>query len=226
MDPTLTNAEKVLLAAVSLCDGDSDRRFTAEELSVAAWKQDKLSFGLRNYENDYPDSNKLFKSIDSKGGLVAKGFIIRVGDRTFRLSAGGIAAASRISPSDPEQQLKLERPIAEAVNKLVSHPVFQEWLGDKTKPTKFAAAGHFWGVAPGMPPRVVRDRIANIESTLNEALQYMETRGVTALFREKDRVLCERKDIERCLECHAVLKQRFFKELEILLPPVRPDGRP
>src|SRR5581483_9862494 len=217
MDSTLTNAEKVLLAAVALCNGNSDRSFTAEELSVAAWLQDKTSFGLRNYENEYPDSNKLFKSIDSKGGLVAKGFIVKVGDRTFRLSAGGIAAASRISPADPEQQLKLERPLAEAVNKLVSHPVFQEWLSDRMKPTKFGAAGHFWGVAPGMPARVVRDRIANIEATLREALQYMEARGVTSLFREKDRVLCERRDIERCIECHNTLKQRFAKELAILL---------
>jgi hypothetical protein len=217
MDETLTNAEKVLLAAVALCDGRSDRSFTAEELSVAAWQQDKASFGLRSYENEYPDSNKLFKSIDSKGGLVAKGFIIKVGDRTFRLAAGGIAAASRLSPANPELQLKLERDLATAVNKLVSHPVFAEWLTDATKPTKFSAAGQFWGVAPGTPARVVRDRIANIEATLHEALHYMETRGVSALFREKNRVLCERHDIERCLECHNVLKKRFSKELAILL---------
>ena len=70
---------------------------------------------------------------------------------------------------------------------------------------------------PGTPPRVVRDRIARIESTLKEALQYMETRGVDALFKEKDRVLCERLDIERCIEFHNVLKERFSKELKLLL---------
>lgn len=217
MEHTLTNSEKVLLAALALCNGDSDRTFTAEELSVAAWQLDKASFGLRSYENVYPDSNKLFKSIDSKGGLVAKGFIVKVGDRTFRLAAGGIAAASRLSPANAEQQIKADRDVATAVNELISHPVFAEWLADRTKPAKFSAAGQFWGVAPGTPPRVVRDRIANIEATLKQALQYMDTRGVTSLFREKDRVLCERSDIERCIECHNVLKQRFSKELAILL---------
>lgn len=217
MDHTLTNAEKVLLAAMRLCGGDSGRSFTAEELAIAAWLDDKASFGLRSYENVYPDSNKLFKSIDSKGGLVAKGLIVKVGDRTFRLSAGGIAAGSRLNPSNPEQQLKLEREFATAVNKLVSHSIFAEWLKDHAKPTKFSAAGQFWGVAPGTPPRVVRDRIANIEATLKQALQYMVTRGVSALFKEKDRVLCERGDIERCLEFHDVLKQRFSKELAILM---------
>lgn len=217
MTQTLTNAEKVLLAAVALSDGQLDKNFTAEELAVAAWEMDRESFGLRGFESTYPDSNKLFKSIDSQGGLVAKGLIVKVGDRTFRLTAGAVAAASRIKPGEPEQQLKLERELASAVNQLISHPVFADWLRDSTKPAKFSGAGHFWGVAPGTPPRVVRDRIAKIEATLNEALDYMSARNVNSLFKEKDRVLCERRDIERCLEFHKLLKQRFAKELSALL---------
>lgn len=217
MNPVLTNTERMLLAALRLCDGDPSRSFTAEELAVTTWLQDKASFGLRSYENTYPDSNKLFKSIDSKGGLVARGFIVKVGDRTFRLSAGGIAAGSRLGQNNPEQQLKLERELATSINKLVSHPVFKEWLQDHSRPTKFSAAGQFWGVAPGTPARVVRDRIANIEATLRQALEYMVTRGVSSLFKEKDRVLCERGDIERCLECHEALKARFSRELEMLM---------
>jgi hypothetical protein len=53
MNQTLTNGEKVLLAAVDLCSGQLDHNFTAEELSVAAWKMDKPSFGLRGFGNDY-----------------------------------------------------------------------------------------------------------------------------------------------------------------------------
>lgn len=217
MSHSPTNAEKVLLATMRLCGGDSGRTFTAEELAVAAWQDDKASFGLRGYENEYPDSNKLFKSIDSKGGLVAKGLIVKVGDRTFQLSAGGIAAGSQLSPSDPDQQIKTDRKVAAEVNKLVSHAAFAEWIKDRERPTRFSVAGQFWGVAPGTPARVTRDRIANIEATLKQALQYMVTRGVSALYKEKDRVLCERRDIERCLEFHDVLKQRFSRELAILL---------
>jgi hypothetical protein len=217
MTQTLTNAEKVLLAAVDLCGGRLDQSFTAEDLSVAAWERDKTSFGLRGFEMIYPDSNKLFKSIDSQGGLVAKGLIVKVGDRTFRLTAAAIAAASRVKPADSEQQIKLERELASAVNQLISHPVFAEWLADPTKPVKFSGAGHFWGVAPGTPPRVVRDRMAKIEVTLKEALDYMSAQNVTSLYQEKDRLLCERQDIERCLEFHSVLKQRFARELTALL---------
>jgi hypothetical protein len=217
MNQTLTNTEKMLLAAVNLSGGSLERNFTAEELSVVAWRRDKTTFGLRGYENEYPDSNKLFKSIDSQLGLVVKGFITKVGDRTFQLTAGGLAAASQLGDPDTEQQLKLERELGSAVNKLVSHPSFVEWMKDSSKPTKFSGAGHFWGVAPGTPPRVVRDRIARIETTLKEALSYMNRRGVTSLFKEKDRVLCERQDIERCLAFHEAVKQRFAKELRMLL---------
>lgn len=216
MNNSLTNAEKVLMAAMRLCDGDSSRTFTAEELAVAAWMDDKASFGLRGYENEYPDSNKLFKSIDSKGGLVAKGLIVKVGDRTFQVSGGGVAAGSQLMPSTEEQQLKLERDVGAAVNRLVSHPAFLEWLKDRTKPTRFGVAGQFWGIAPGTPARVVRDRMANVESTLREAAQYMLSRGVNTLYKEKNRVLCELKDVERCLEFNEAIKQRFSKEIEIL----------
>lgn len=216
MSQTLTNTEKVLLAAVELCCGNLDRSFTAEELSVAAWQADKTSFGLRGYETIYPDSNKLFKSIDSQNGLVAKGLIAKVGDRTFQLTAGAVAAASRIEPIDSQQQFRVERELASAVNKLVSHPSFSEWITDPAKPHKFSGAGHFWGVAPGTPPRIVRDRIARIEATLKEALDYMNARSVTSLFKEKDRILCDRRDIERCIEFHEVLKLRFARELALL----------
>ena len=146
MDPTLTNAQKSC----------SPRRYAASTDAASPRKSWPLPPGsmikrasaFEEYENEYPDSNKLFKSIDSKGGLVAKGLIVKVGDRTFRLAAGGIAAGSRLSPASPEVQLKLDRDLATAVNKLVSHPVFAEWLTDPTKPTKFSAAGQFWGVAP------------------------------------------------------------------------------
>lgn len=217
MDHSPSNSEKVLMTAMRMCAGDSGRHFTAEELAVAAWQDDKSTFGLRGYEDTYPDSNKLFKSIDSKGGLVAKGMIAKVGDRTFRLTPGGIAAGSQLTPTNPALQHKMEREVATAINKLVSHPIFVEWTRDHSKPTRFSAAGQFWGVAPGTPARVVRDRIANIESTLKQALGYMDRRGVSSLFKEKDRVLCERQDIERCLEFHEVLKQRFSRDLAILM---------
>lgn len=215
MKESLTLAEKVLLAALKCADGAVDKSFTAEALSVQAWKMDTNAFGLRGYENQYPDSNKLFKSIDSKGGLVAKALIAKIGDRTFKLTAAGIAQASSLQPAN-EDFRKPDRGLAAEVNKMISHPTFREWLSDSARPAKFYGAGHFWGIAPGTPPRVIRDRVKNIEVTLNTAIDYFNRNGTDVLCGDRDQVIAERGDIERCIEFHDALKERFARELSLL----------
>ena len=216
MNETLTLADKVLLAAFTCAAGSDDNNFTAEALSVQAWKMDKNAFGLRGFEQEYPDSNKLFKSIDSKGGLVAKALISKVGDRTFKLTAAGAAKASSLQVP-PEDSPKAERGLALEVNKIISHPVFREWLKDSAKPTKFYGAGHFWGVAPGTPPRVIRDRLKHIEVTLNAAIEYLDRNNTNVPCGDRGEVIAERDDIQRCAQFHEALKQRFSRDLSLLL---------
>jgi hypothetical protein len=212
---SLTLAEKVLLAALKCTDGEVDKSFTAEALAVQAWKMDTNAFGLRGFESQYPDSNKLFKSIDSKGGLVAKALIAKVGDRTFRLTAAGVAQASSLQPAN-EDFRKPDRGLADEVNKMISHPTFREWLSDSAKPAKFYGAGHFWGIAPGTPSRVIRDRVKHIEVTLSTAIKYLDSNGTDVLCGDRDQVIAERGDLERCLEFHEMLKKRFSRELNLL----------
>ena len=215
MKESLTLAEKVLLAALKCGNGTADKSFTAEALSVQAWKMDRNAFGLRGFENQYPDSNKLFKSIDSKGGLVAKALIAKIGDRTFKLTPAGVAQASSLQPAD-EDSRKPDRGLAAEVNKIISHPTFREWLSDSAKPTKFYGAGYFWGIAPGTPPRVIRDRVKYIEVTLSTAIDYLNRNGTAVLCGDRDQVIAERRDIERCVEFHDVLKKRISRELSLL----------
>ncbi len=215
---TLSIRDKVLLAALRCCDGNTEQPFTAEQLIVTAWEMDRSAFGLRGFEDKFPDSNKLYTNTDGKDGLVAKGYFVKAGERMFRLSPAGLATATALSPENAEGQLKLERELASQVNKVVSHPVFQDWLKDQTKPSRFHGAGHFWGIAPGTPPRVVRDRLKQVEVTLKAALNYMSQRGTSQLFEERGKPLCERQDIERCLEFHRTLMTRFERELKVLDP--------
>lgn len=215
---TLSIKDRVLLAAWHCCNGDTEQSFTAEQLIVTAWEMDKSAFGLRGFEDRFPDSNRLYTNTDGKDGLVAKGLFVKAGERMFRLSPAGLAAATNLRPKSVEEQVKLERELASRVNKIVSHPVFRDWLKDSSKPTRFHGAGHFWGIAPGTPPRVVRDRLKQVEVTLKVALDYMSQREAARLFEERGKPLCERSDIERCLEFHCVLKKRFAKEIKVLDP--------
>lgn len=215
MNESLTLTEKVLLAAVECAKGTAASTFTAEALAVQAWKMDRNAFGLRGFESEYPDSNKIFKSIDSKGGLVAKALISKVGDRTFTVTPAGFAKATALDPTNDDIR-KPDRGLATEVNRIICHPVFREWLTDPQKPNKFYAAGHFWGIAAGTPPRVIRDRLKHIEVTLIAALDYLDTNGTETLWGEREQVIAERRDIERCLEFNTTLKERFKQELTLL----------
>jgi hypothetical protein len=215
MAESLTLAEKVLLGAVECTQGSDAATFTAETLAVQAWMMDRNAFGLRGFENEYPDSNKIFKSIDSKGGLVSKALIAKVGDRTFRVTPAGFAKAAALRPTDDDLR-KPDRGLASEVNKIISHPVFREWLTDSQKPTKFYAAGHFWGIAAGTPSKVIRDRLKHIEVTLSAALDYLERNRTETFWGDREQVIAERRDIERALEFNTTLKERFKEELTLL----------
>jgi len=235
----LTLNEKVLLAAFALQKSDIKKKFTAEDLLVEVWKQDKGAFGLRNYEQKYPDSNKLFTKIDGKDGLVRKGLLKKVADRTYSLTPAGMSLAISIRPVDEETEIKVDRELYESIKKILNHKVFAEWLKDPNKPNKFRDAGWFWGIAPGNPPKIVKERLANIGQSLLEAKKKASksggkivinakeinrevkdtilSKGDSNIDEHKSKIYLDIKDINRCMEFHETLKKRFEKELDIML---------
>lgn len=237
-EESLTLNDKILLAAISLCSTDLKKKFTAEDLIVESWKLDKSAFGLRNYERDYPDSNKLYTKLDGKDGLVIKGLFKKVADRTYTLTEAGLSLAVSIKPVSEETQIKVDRELYAALTKIINHKVFGEWLQDQEKPKNFRDASWFWGIALGNPPKIVRERIALIEQNLEQAKRRANESGGKILLNSKDvnkeikenilkrgnsnideqksKLYLDIKDIEKCIEFHEILKVRFKKELDIM----------
>ncbi len=222
--PLVGLRQQVLLAALDCTGGDLDRTFTAEDLAVAAWQRDHVAWGLRGYEQQYPDVDKLRKELDSRGaregtaatGLVSAGLILRVGQRMYRLTPTGLAAAAEVVGARPEARGKADRILADAVGAILSHSVFRAWLKDPSYPKHFRDAGHFWGVAPGTPPKVIQSRILDVERTLEKALGLLDAGGVEEIAGRRGKALFDRTDIERGVEFQATLKQRFAKDLATL----------
>jgi len=215
--------QQVLLAALECSGGDPKRTFTAEQLLIHAWERDRLAWGLRGLEDDHPDSDKIYKELDAhagKQGIVGQGLLEKVHRRVYRVTPAGLAAASTLQPSDAIAREKTSRVLEEAVRAILEHPVFKDWLVDPTRPKYFREAGHFWGIAPGTPPRTVRDRVGSVERTLKAALEILQQRGVEEIMQQRGKVLFDRKDIERCLEFQATLKQRFARDLKLLDPEI------
>lgn len=216
--------QQVLLAALDCSGGDLAKAFTAEDLLLAAWKRDPAAWGLRGHETEHPDSERIYIELDRasvrgtnvRGGLVGLGLFEKVRQRTYRLTAAGLTAASEIAGADPRARGKAERALADAAAAILSHKVFREWLQNPAMPKHFRDAGHFWGVAPGTPPSVIRARINEVDRTLAAARAVLEAKGVDGLAVQHGRTLFERADLDRAEEFHGILKERFRKDLALL----------
>lgn len=68
------------------------------------------------------------------------------------------------------------------MRRIIEHPVFTQWLNDHQTVTRFRDAGHFWGIAPGTPTRVVRERVQSVEQLLDQADHALNERGVDQLY--------------------------------------------
>lgn len=216
--------QHVLLAALECSGGDLQRTFTAEELLLAAWKRDPMAWGLRGHETEHPDSERIYVELDRasvrgsnvRGGLAGLGLFEKVQQRTYRLTPAGLAAASEVAGADPSFRGKAERALADAVSAVLSHPVFREWMRDPALPKHFRDAGHFWGIAPGTPPSVIRARISHVDNTLEKARSLLDTKGVNEIAARHGKALFDRTDLERAIEFQAALKRRFAKDLSTL----------
>jgi hypothetical protein len=216
--------QQLLLAALDCSEGDLEKTFTAEELLLAAWKRDRAAWGLRGHETDHPDSERIYKELDRvsvrgknvRGGLVSLGVLEKVHQRTFRLTAAGLAIAAGVAGTTPEVRATAVRRLADAVTAILSHPVLSDWVKDPSMPKYFRDAGHFWGVAAGTPRSVIRARITTIDKTLEEAKRVLQEKGVEEIAARHGKPLFDSVDIQRALEFQAMLKQRFAKDLGTL----------
>ena len=211
---------QLILAAIECAGGDPAKTFTFEELLVKAWAKDPLAWGLRGFEREHPDSERIHRELDSRGsagrGLVQQGILAKVKPRIYRLTPKGIAFASQLEPSDGDSRERAGRYVGAEIRKILTHPVFREWLRDPSRPKNFREAGLFWGIAPGTPPRIIQDRMRQIDDNLSAALSLLDERGVTEIGDARGSPLFDREDIERCREFQRALKERFAAELRVL----------
>ena len=209
---------QVLLAAVACSDGNVGKTFTAEDLLICAWEANKSAWGLRGYEDQHPDPEKIYKELNRRGesGLVGMGLLEQVSPLVFRLTAAGLSAASELNPDDIKVREKASRELQEKIRAILGHPVFRAWLQDPSTPRSFHKVGGFWGIAPGTPPRVVRERVGFVEVTLRAAEGLLKARDVEMISDDRGRALFDHHDIQRCLDFQRAMKERFAKELQRL----------
>lgn len=222
--------QQVLLAALECSGGSLEATFTAEDLLLSAWTRDPLAWGLRGHEREHPDSERIYTELDRasvkgsnvRGGLAGLGLLEKVRQRTYRLTPAGLSSASEIAGAASGSKEKAERALADAVKDILSHRVFLVWIQDPSQPKHFRDAGHFWGVAPGTPPSVIRARITDVDRTLEAALSLLNSKKIDFIAAQHGRPLFDRNDVVRAVEFQKMLKSRFadgLTTLSVVLPP-------
>lgn len=209
---------QVLLAASDFSGGDLHKTFTAEDLLIRAWEHNHSAWGLRGYEDHHPDPEKIYKELNRRGqnSLVAQGLLEQVSPLVFRLTPAGLAAASELDPDDIKIREKASRELQEQIKGVLGHAIFRAWLEDNSMPKSFHKIGSFWGIAPGTPPRVARERVTFVDVTLKAADDLLESRDVESVSDQRGNPLFDRMDIRRCIEFQEAMKERFEKELRRL----------
>ena len=211
--------EQLLAAAVACTNGSLDQEFTFEDLLVAAWRMNPAAWGLRGYERDYPDSERLHREVDSRGtegsGLVGQCFLQKTKPRVYRLTQKGLAQACEAPTSDEFRQ-KADRALQEEIERIINHPAFRSWLKDNDQPRHFRQAGSFWRIAMGTPPTVMKSRILAVDAALDSALAALDQAGQDTLMDGRGNPLFTREDVLRSREFNDEMKRRFSGDLKML----------
>jgi hypothetical protein len=211
---------KILIAALELSGGDLTKTFTAEELLVAAWRQDPMGFGLRGFEREYPASEVIHREIGKRGpgteSMVDMGFLEQTDSRVYRLTMKGLQRASELAPEKSGVREKANRELEGRIRDILNHKVFAVWVKDPERPKSFREAGQFWGVAPGTPSKVIRDRIQAVDDLIEAARSELDRRNVNEMVDKHGKALFDREDLLRTSDFNQTLNQRFGSDLQLL----------
>lgn len=166
-EESLSAPQKILLAAVDLADG-GNADFTAEALIVAAWQKYPDTFGMKGYEGQYPDSNKVISSIVGTRGMVAHDWLVRVGPKLYTLGDGGKRYAAillgrrngQLKPAAPAvPPVKLPKEQERLLAFLLASAAYEKWRERRKREIVFGDACAFWGISKQMDRETIDSQL-------------------------------------------------------------------
>jgi len=211
----LTVSEKILLAGYAL-DKKGQSSFTAEDLVVASWKQFAGTFGLRGYEEKYPDSNKVLSSIMGERGLARRGWLVKIGQKQYAFTKDGRRMAARLLGETVEEPthdyVQLPREREKFLLGLLNSTAYRKFEDNQKTELAFADACRFWDFTQNLQGEAVDERLHQVEQALNELEQQ--------LAQEDGRLssgrLLTAGDIRVLRNIHRYMADRFDRLLNLL----------
>jgi hypothetical protein len=168
-------ARQVLLVAASDLHAAGYSEFSEFSLTVAAWKRDARTFGLRGFSDRHPDHKRVYTEIV---GAKRSGRLEKVRANHYRLTPLGLAEAARLNDSGKGKAVDHYS----AVARYVRHPVYLRWCQDPEQPRDWSSVTAFLG----LPNASFADESAataarNVYDSCRNALAWCNRLSITVL---------------------------------------------
>ena len=210
-----TAAQVILLAADDLASAGT-KEFSEWELTVAAWQRDPARFGLRGYEQKYPDHKRVMSEImgSKPSNPVQLRHIEKVRPSTYRLTALGRSEAARLR-SGASPRTTRERDPHATLAPYVGHRSFARWRNDPEQPRLWADVAEFLAAAPGAPEDDVPAQLDYVRRAIRSGLDYCRAKDVVKLeSRSRDSTAIHVRDIAELSDFLLALQYRVPDEME------------
>ncbi len=213
-----TLPEKILLAAAHLEDmGQSP--FSAEALIVGAWQKYPRAFGLKGFEEQYPDSNKVLAGIMGEKGLPRRGWLTKVGQKLYSLTRDGRQVVRKLQQGEETPPLTARRPAARLTREqdlllqgLLESPAFVKLRQNRQGEWTFSEACRFWSISE-RTGQAVDARLDELQSALAEIERVLAAAGPCTLGNGRQ---VGPQEAGWLCDLHAQLEQRFCRHLNLL----------
>lgn len=173
MKDELSKVQKLLVAALEL-KRDGHEPVTAEALTIAAWKRWPQAFGMRGFREHYPCTNQTFTNLMGERGLPARGWLIKVGQKLYKLSRHGLAEAERLTSTENPPavirrdlaRIQVPKDVEKKLLAVFYTQAFRRYAAGLRREITFRDACQFWELTDAMRGREVDDRLALVADAL------------------------------------------------------------
>src|SRR5262245_34778213 len=179
-----TLPEKILLAASTL-EERGHSPLSAEALIVSAWQKYPRTFGLKGFEEQYPDSNKVLAMIMGEKGLPGRGWMAKVGQKQYALTRDGKQVVRKLLAGEEVPPLRAGRPAAKLtreqdllLQQLLATVVFEKFVQGRPAEWTFSEACRFWTIAD-RTGSAIDERLDELQAQLTDVEKALKAGGVT-----------------------------------------------
>lgn len=218
----ITLHEKILLAAFSL-EEEGKTPFSAESLIVSAWRKYPAAFGLKEFVEQYPDSNKVLVGLMGTRGLAHRGWLVKMGKKQYALTREGRQTVRRIleggekkpTPIErkPRATMQLSRDHEKLLLQLLASSAYEKFREDRKGELSFADACRYWGITENLSGSDLDARFHAFRLSMTEIDRLLGGTGEAVIQGGRSVTSAEVGQLD---QLHSYLETRFGRHLNLL----------